>query len=109
MSMAIQHQALLSMLPSPVSCSLWLEPIAHLSLRVLIFCPSLLGREGEEGGGKAGRGRGEREEQKDRDSASDERTRVALPGFTLYLCRRRVPKKKGHGAGAQSGSISWGI
>jgi hypothetical protein len=31
-------------------------------------------------------------------------------GFTMYLCRRRVPPravvKKGDGAGAQSGSIS---
>ena len=50
-----------------------------------------MGREGERGGGrergggKAVRWRGEREEQKDRHSDNDERTRTALPGFTLYL------------------------
>jgi hypothetical protein len=33
--------------PLSGSRSLWLEPAAHLGLRVLVFCPSLLGREGE--------------------------------------------------------------
>jgi len=44
-----------------------------------------LGREGERGGGKVVRGRGEGEEQKYRHSGNDERTRAALPSFTLYL------------------------
>jgi hypothetical protein len=39
------------------------------------------------------------------DTAVTTRTRAALPGFTLYLYRRRG-QKKCHGAGAQSGSIS---
>ena len=33
----------------------------------------------------------EREEQKDTHSDNDERTRAALMGLPLYLCRRRVP------------------
>lgn len=43
-----------STLYAPLSGSrlLWLELTAHLDLRVLVFCSSLLGREGERGGGK---------------------------------------------------------
>jgi hypothetical protein len=48
------------------------------------FLPITFGSEGKRGG-KAVRGKGEREEQKDIYSDNDEGTRVALPGFTLYL------------------------
>jgi hypothetical protein len=68
----------------------------------------------ERSGGKAVRGKGEREEQKDTHSDNDERTRAALMGFTLYLCRRtgfhlEAVVEKGDDAGAQNGSISCGI
>jgi hypothetical protein len=71
--------------PLSGSRSLWLEPAAYLGLWVLVFCPSLLRREGERRRQGSSCGRGEREEQKDTHNDSDERTRAALPGFTLYL------------------------
>jgi hypothetical protein len=72
------------MLPSPVARSLWLEPAAHLGS--LGFLPIAFGEGGRErGGGKAVCGKDEREEQKDTHSDGDERTRAALPGFTLDL------------------------
>ena len=97
MSMAIQYRVLLSMLPSPVAVRFGSSQQLIWVFGFSFSAHRFLGWEGERGGGKerggdqdrgggkAIRGRGEREEQKDRHSGNDERTRAALPGFTLYL------------------------
>src|SRR2546423_148578 len=89
--MAIQHYILLFMLPSLIAVCFGLSQQLIWIFGFSFFAHRFWGQE--EGGGGA-RMRGAK------------RTRAALPGFTLYLWRR-VPKK-GHRAGAQSGSISGG-
>jgi len=82
--MAIQHCVLLSMLPPPVAVRFGLS-----QQLIWVFGSSFSAHRfwggRERGGGKAVRGKDEREEQKDTHSDGDERTRVALPGFTLDL------------------------
>ena len=80
--MAIRHCVLLSMLPSPVAVRFG---SSQQLIWVIGFSAHRFWGGRERGGGKAVRGKDEREEQKDTHSDGDERTRVALPGFTLDL------------------------
>ena len=83
-SMAIWHHVLLFMLPSPVVVRFG----SSQQLIWVIGCSAHRFWGGRERGvGKAVRGKGEWGEQKDTHSDNDERTRAALMGFTLYLCR----------------------
>jgi hypothetical protein len=96
-SMTIRYCVLLSMLPSPVAVRFNLSQqliwVFWVSFSAHRFWGGREKGDGQErggdqkrgGGGKADRGRGEREEQKGTHSDNGERTRAALPGFTLYL------------------------
>jgi hypothetical protein len=85
MSIAIQHHVLLFMLPSPVAVcsgsSQQLSWVFGFSFSAHRFWG---GREREAAARQFAGGANERS-RKDRHSGNDERTRAALPGFTLYL------------------------
>ena len=79
--MAIRHRVLLSVLPSPVA-------VRFGSSQQLVWVdlpPIAFRAEGREAAARQFAGRANERSNKDTHSDNDERTRAALPGFTLYL------------------------